>query len=137
MRAKRFHLYALTLGLCLASFVVLAGCGGGGTSATTASTGSTPGTSSGATGTSAPAAATIVMKNISFDPADLTIKVGQTVTWVNQDAPQHDVVANDGSFKSDLLDKGQTFSFTFTKAGTYPFYCSIHPQMKGTVTVQP
>jgi plastocyanin len=63
--------------------------------------------------------------------------VGETVAWVNEDAPQHDVVANDGSFKSDLLDKGQTFTFTFTKAGTFPFYCSIHPQMKGTVTVQP
>jgi plastocyanin len=133
-------LLAAMLLVALVSLPLLAGCGGTGTPATTLGSG-TPGTT-GATGNTTavgvPAGATkIVMQNIKFVPADVTIKVGQTVAWVNEDAPQHDVVANDGTFKSDLLSQGRVFTFTFSKAGTYPFYCSIHPQMKGTITVQP
>jgi plastocyanin len=74
------------------------------------------------------------MTNRSFVPATLTVQVGDTVTWVNQDAPQHDVVADNGEFTSQPFDKGR--SFTFTKAGTYPYHCSIHPGMTGTVIVQ-
>jgi amicyanin len=76
------------------------------------------------------------MTNRSYDPQEITVKVGDTVTWVNQDAPKHDVVADNGEFKSSLFDKGQSFSFTFTKAGTYPYHCSIHPGMTGTVIVR-
>ena len=114
--------------LILAVALFALACGGGAASSTSSPT----------TGQPAPGGATqITMKNIAFSPADVTIKVGQTVTWTNQDSAQHDVVANDGAFKSDLLDTGQTFSFTFPQAGTFSFYCSIHPQMKGSVTVQP
>jgi plastocyanin len=76
------------------------------------------------------------MTNRSYDPKSVTIKVGDTVTWVNEDAPQHDVVADGGEFKSDLFDKGQSFSHTFTTTGTYPYHCSIHPGMTGTVIVE-
>jgi plastocyanin len=114
----------LIVALVVTILVLVAGCGGGGTSSTSSQT-----TPSGA--------AQITMKNIAFSPTAVTVKVGQTVTWTNEDSAQHDVVANDGTFKSDLLSQGQTFSFTFTKAGSYAFYCSIHPQMKGTITVQP
>jgi plastocyanin len=133
-------LLILTLGL------FAAGCGGS-SSATTTTVG--PGTSSttigsGASTTTAGSATTagggstvqVIMNNRAFDPATVTVKVGDTVTWVNQDSPQHDVVADNGEFKSDLFDKGATFSFTFTAAGTYPYHCSIHPGMVGTVIVQ-
>ncbi len=115
--------------------VVVAACGGGGSSDTTAAPGSgattTAGSASGG-GTEVE----VIMTNRSYDPETVTIKAGDTVTWVNEDAPQHDVVADNGEFKSDLFDKGQTFSFTFTQAGTYPYHCSVHPGMTGTVTVQ-
>ena len=76
------------------------------------------------------------MTNRSYDPDTVTVKMGDTVTWVNRDSPQHDVVADNGEFKSELFDTGGTFSFTFTQPGTYPYHCSIHPGMVGTVTVQ-
>jgi plastocyanin len=134
-------LFVLTLGLLAVA------CGGrsGGTTATTAGTGTTVTTAgtgttatTAGTGTTAGGAATVqvTMNNRAYDPATVTIKVGGTVTWVNQDTPKHDVVADNGEFKSDLFDKGATFSFTFTKAGTYPYHCSIHPGMTGTVIVQ-
>ena len=120
--------------LVLALFV--AGCGG--QAGDTATTATNAGTGTAASASTIPAGAIpVVMKNTAFAPADVTIKAGQTVAWVNQDSMQHDVVANDGSFRSQLLDTGQVFTFTFSKAGSFPYYCAIHPQMKGTVTVQP
>ena len=115
------------LGALLLTLGLLAGCGGSAATVTTA----------GGTPTSAAGNATqVIMTNRSYQPQQITVKVGATVTWVNQDAPQHDVVADGGEFKSNLFDKGGTFSFTFTKAGTYPYHCSIHPGMVGTVVVQ-
>ncbi len=73
--------------------------------------------------------------NFAFAPATLTVPVGTTVTWTNHDEEPHTVVANDGSFRSPGLDGKTTFSFTFTKAGTYDYICSIHPFMHGTVVV--
>ncbi|SFW85516.1 cupredoxin domain-containing protein [Amycolatopsis australiensis] len=72
-----------------------------------------------------------------FTPASLTISVGDTVTWTNHDTAPHNIVVTDGpeKFTSPTLQTGQTFSHTFTKAGTYSYYCSIHPDMKATVTV--
>jgi plastocyanin len=78
----------------------------------------------------------VIMKNRTYEPKTVTIKVGDTVTWVNQDSPQHDAVADNGEFDSGLFDQGETFSFTFTAAGTYPYHCSIHPGMEGTVVVE-
>ncbi|MEU5263920.1 cupredoxin family copper-binding protein [Amycolatopsis sp. NPDC021455] len=72
-----------------------------------------------------------------FSPASLTISVGDTVTWTNHDTAPHNVVVTDGpeKFTSPTLQTGQTFSHTFTKAGTYSYYCAIHPDMKATITV--
>ena len=133
MIARRSHARGLATLVVLAVLALLAGCGGqaSGPGTTGAATGSTTGAGV------PPGATTVNMKNTAFVPADLTIKVGQTVAWVNQDSTQHDVVANDGSFKSPLLDTNQVFTFTFTKAGSFPYYCAVHPQMQGTVTVQP
>ena len=85
-----------------------------------------------------PSAATAEVKidNFSFTPQTLTIAVGTTVTWTNRDDIPHTVVSTDGVFKSKVRDTDETFSFTFTKAGTYPYFCSVHPKMTGQVVVQ-
>jgi plastocyanin len=74
--------------------------------------------------------------NFSFGPATLTVAVGTMVTWTNRDDIPHTVVSTDGVFKSKVLDTDEKFSYTFSKAGTYPYFCSIHPKMTGKVVIQ-
>jgi len=85
-----------------------------------------------------PAAANAEVKidNFSFGPQTVTVPVGATVTWINHDDIPHTVVSTDGVFKSKVRDTDEKFSYTFTKAGTYPYYCTIHPKMTGKVVVQ-
>jgi plastocyanin len=80
----------------------------------------------------------VKIDNFSFGPASLTVAVGTTVTWTNRDDIPHTVVSTDDpkAFKSKVLDTDEKFSFTFSKAGTYPYFCSIHPKMTGKVIVQ-
>jgi plastocyanin len=80
----------------------------------------------------------VKIDNFSFGPAALTVPVGTTVTWTNRDDIPHTVVSTDDpkAFKSKVLDTDEKFSFTFSKAGTYPYFCSIHPKMTGKVVVQ-
>ena len=88
--------------------------------------------------TKATATNSVTINNFSFSPNNITVKVGTTVTWTNQDSVEHDIVADDGISdgpKSELLAKGKSYSFTFSKAGTYTYHCSVHPDMTGTVTV--
>jgi plastocyanin len=87
--------------------------------------------------TDQPSAATAVtIDNFSFGPQTLTVPVGATVTWVNRDDIPHTSVSTDGLFKSKVMDTDEKFSYTFSKAGTYPYYCTIHPKMTGKVVVQ-
>ena len=74
--------------------------------------------------------------NFTFGPETLTVPVNSTVTWVNKDDIPHVIASNEGLFKSKALDTDQSFSYTFTKPGTYPYYCSIHPKMVGKIVVQ-
>lgn len=85
-----------------------------------------------------PSTEEVKIDNFSFGPTTLTIPVGTTVTWVNRDDIPHTVVSTDDPkiFKSKVLDTDEKFSFTFTKAGTYPYFCSVHPKMTGKVIVQ-
>jgi len=83
-----------------------------------------------------PTTAEVKVDNFSFGPATLAVAVGTTVTWTNRDDIPHTIVSNDKVFKSKVLDTDEKFSFTFTKAGTYPYFCSIHPKMTGSVVVQ-
>jgi len=85
-----------------------------------------------------PQTAEVRIDNFSFGPAALTVSVGSTVTWTNRDDIPHTVVSSDDpkAFKSKVLDTDEKFSFTFTKAGTYAYFCSIHPKMTGKVVVQ-
>jgi plastocyanin len=80
--------------------------------------------------------AEVKIDNFSFGPADLTVPVGTTVTWTNHDDIPHTVVSTDKVFKSKVLDTDEKFSFTFSKPGTYPYFCSIHPKMTGKIIVQ-
>ena len=81
--------------------------------------------------------ATVKIDNFTFAPAQLTVKAGTTVTWRNEDDIPHTVAASTRAFKSKALDTDDSFSFTFRDAGTYEYFCSLHPHMKGTITVEP
>jgi amicyanin len=83
-----------------------------------------------------PAPTEVKIDNFSFGPAELTVRVGTTVKWTNRDDIPHTVVSTEKVFKSKVLDTDETFSFTFNQAGTYPYFCSIHPKMTGKVVVQ-
>ena len=76
--------------------------------------------------------------NFSFTPPTLTVATGTMVTWTNRDDIPHTVVSTDDAktFKSKVLDTDEKFSFTFSKPGTFPYFCSIHPKMTGKVIVQ-
>jgi amicyanin len=79
----------------------------------------------------------VKIDNFSFSPSPLNVPVGSTVTWTNQDDVPHNVRSSEGNtLKSPVLDTDQKFSFTFNKAGTYQYFCAIHPKMTGKVVVQ-
>jgi plastocyanin len=123
----------IALLVCALVALGAAGCGGGGGG----------GSSSGGS-TSTPAASSsgggvaIKMQNIAFAPKDVTVKVGQKITWTNEDTVDHNVTADSGAdFKSKDFGKGATFEFTPDKAGKITYECTLHPNMKGaTITVQ-
>ena len=138
----------------LVAAALLAACGSSGTDVSSGS-GSTTGSSNrggiygnpsdtsapaaagGATTAAAPAAGAgaVTIKGFSFAPGDLSVKVGTKVTWTNEDSAKHKIKSDDGTFDSDALGQGDTFEHTFDTAGTFAYICSIHPSMKGTITV--
>jgi plastocyanin len=77
----------------------------------------------------------VTIDNFTFTPAELKLKVGDTVTWSNHDDIPHTVVSA-GKFRSKAMDTDGTFSFTFTAAGEYKYFCSLHPHMTGTIKVE-
>jgi len=77
----------------------------------------------------------VTIDNFTFSPAELKVKVGDTVTWSNHDDIPHTVVSA-GKFRSKAMDTDGTFSFTFTTAGEYKYFCSLHPHMTGTIKVE-
>ena len=78
----------------------------------------------------------VKIDNFSFSPATITVPVGTTVRWTNRDDIPHTVVSDKEVFKSKTLDTDDQFSYTFSKPGTYDYFCSIHPKMTGKVVVQ-
>jgi plastocyanin len=80
--------------------------------------------------------AEVKIDNFSFGPQTITVPVGTTVIWTNHDDIPHTVVSTDGVFKSKVRDTDEKFSYTFTKAGTYSYFCSVHPKMTGQIVVQ-
>ncbi|HVO64258.1 MAG TPA: cupredoxin family copper-binding protein [Terriglobales bacterium] len=81
-------------------------------------------------------AAEVRIDNFTFGPETLTVPVDSTVTWLNRDDVPHTVASTDGVFRSKALDTDDKYSYTFTKAGTYEYFCSIHPKMVGKIIVQ-
>ena len=84
----------------------------------------------------APKTHTVVMEDMEFSPAALTVKVGESIEWVNKDAMPHNVFSKDGGFESDDLPEGKSFKFTAEKKGAFPYLCTLHRSMKGTLTVE-
>ena len=78
----------------------------------------------------------VKIDNFSFSPATVTVPVGTTVRWTNHDDIPHTVVSDDKTFKSKVLDTDEQFTYTFTKPGTYSYFCSIHPKMTAKIVVQ-
>jgi plastocyanin len=80
----------------------------------------------------------VQISNYQFSPNSLTVPVGATVTWINKDLDVHTVTSDDTppAFKSAGLDTDDKFSFTFSKAGTYPYHCTLHPHMTGKIVVR-
>ena len=88
-------------------------------------------------GTAADAQSTVHIDNFTFNPPELTVSVGTTVTWQNADDIPHTVVATGKLFRSKPLDTEDHFSFTFTTVGSYDYFCSLHPHMTGKIVVTP
>jgi plastocyanin len=124
----------------------------GGLAGCSASAESAPMASSTTSAPSAPAGPVINLSSLMFNPSTTTVKVGETVTWRNDEPIGHTVTSGkymgidkttglrssqkaDGMFNAKLDGKGETFSFTFTKPGTYTYYCDIHQGMNATITV--
>ncbi|HTW97027.1 MAG TPA: cupredoxin family copper-binding protein [Candidatus Methylomirabilis sp.] len=84
--------------------------------------------------TTQPQISPVSIQNFSFNPSSLTVSVGTTVVWTNNDPVPHQIGSD--SFNSSPLSQGGTFSHKFTTAGTYDYHCTIHPSMTGTITVQ-
>lgn len=124
--------------LTLAMFAMLSGCtspdsDSDTTTETSTVTASTTATSDPGTG---PQTHHVAIEGFAFAPADLEIAVGDTVVWTNKDGATHTVDSTDGGpLDSGNLGRDQTFSFTFTEAGSFAYQCDIHPSMQGTVTV--
>ena len=78
----------------------------------------------------------ISVDNFTFGPQEITVPVNGTVTWVNHDDVPHVIASTDGLFRSKALDTDDKFSFTFSKPGTYSYFCAIHPKMVGKVVVK-
>jgi plastocyanin len=78
----------------------------------------------------------VTIQNFAYSPATITVKVGDKITWTNQDSIGHSATADNGSFDTGVLQQGQSGSITFSKAGTFTYHCSVHPNMKATVIVQ-
>ena len=125
------------------AFVVLsaAACGSNNSNSTGTPSSTTTGTTTTTTTTGATAAASIVsgasfLTTTAFSPNPITVKVGDSVTWTNNDSVAHTSTANNSAWNSGLINPGGSFKTTFSTAGSFVYHCSIHPGMVGTVTVQ-
>jgi plastocyanin len=120
----------LSVPAALALALAVSACGGGDSGGGSTATSSSSSSGGGGGGVQ------IKMQNIAFSPKSTTVKVGEKVTWTNDDTTDHNVTADSGAdFKSKDFGGGGTFSFTPDKAGTIQYECTLHPGMKATLTV--
>ena len=128
--ARKITLLGLVVLVVAMLAVAIASCGDSSTATTTPPSGETTAPTGGGAGDQ------VVIKGFAFDPATVTVAVGDTVTWTNEDSAGHTVVGDEGEFVSGNLGAGDKFSFTFDTAGTYAYHCGVHPSMKGVVVVE-
>lgn len=112
------------IALALVAAVALVACGGGESAAPPPDTG-------GATGDTV----AVTIKDFSFEPSTVKVKVGQEVVFTNEDGVVHTATADEGAFDSGDLEKGKSFTFTADKPGTFSYFCTPHQYMKGTIEV--
>jgi len=79
---------------------------------------------------------TVAIDGVTFDPATLAVKAGETVVWVNKDPFPHTVTSQTGGFESHAIAPGQSWSYTTTKAGVFPYLCTLHSTMHATLKVE-
>jgi plastocyanin len=131
--ATRIGLLSVVVG---AAFALAACSGAAATSAPSPVAGPSAQASAAAPAASATSGNAVTIVDFGFNPGSITVKAGTTVTWTNTGVT-HTVTSNTGLFDSGHLGSGGTFTFTFSKAGTYAYHCAIHSAMKGEVTVSP
>ncbi len=117
---------AVALGFLLVALVVVVGCSG-----SDADVGATT-----TSGSADEGSLVVRMVDSSYQPQTLTIKAGDTVTWVNQDSASHNAVADDDSWRTDVFGQDGSGSVTFDTPGAYPYICTLHVAMKGTIIVE-
>jgi plastocyanin len=120
--------------------LALAACGGGSSSAAPSTAGSAPAAASPSTAlacqeTTDPGDVTASIKDFAFDPTEIQAKVGQAIAFSNTGAAPHTVTLDDGSCTTPNIEAGKADGLVFNAAGSYPFHCAIHSQMKGTIVV--
>jgi plastocyanin len=127
----------ILLVLCAVVALAAAGCGGSDDNGGSDTSGGAGAGSTSTAPSSGGGDVAIKMQSIAFDPKSTTVKVGQKITWTNDDSTDHNVTADSGAdFKSKDFGKDGTFSFTPDKAGTIKYECTLHPGMTATITVQ-
>ena len=124
------------LGTLLAIGLAVAACSGSSASPSTAPS-VAPSVAPSASAGGGTGGTAVTIRGFAFAPAELSVPVGQTVTWTNEDDASHTVTLDTGGAASDTLGKGATYSQTFTTAGTFAYHCAIHPRMTATITVTP
>jgi plastocyanin len=117
----------LVLVVIAGAAVMIAGC--------TSSSNPSPGPVT-STVTSTSSQNSVSIQNYAFNPSTLTIQKAANVTWRNYDSVQHTVVSDSSAFSSPLLNTRATYTYQFNNSGSFPYYCSIHPYMKGTIIVK-
>ena len=137
MKRKNLLMYLLLVMALLIIALPLAGCAGSGSTASTTMAEMTTTAAAGDTTAAVTTSAKneISIKGNAFSPDNLSIKVGDTVTWINNDSYAHTVKAVTGEFDSGNMASGGNFSFTFDKEGTIDYICGIHTFMTGKIVV--
>ena len=135
MNRNKMIMYVLLVMALLIIALPLASCAGSGSTAGTTAKETTAATAAATTAGGAVAKNEISIKGNAFNPDNLSIKVGDTVTWINNDSYAHTVKAKTGEFDSGNIASGGKFSFTFSKEGTYDYICAIHTSMTGKIVV--
>ncbi|MCL5070163.1 MAG: cupredoxin family copper-binding protein [Actinobacteria bacterium] len=137
MKRNNLLMHILLVVALLITALSLAGCSGSGSTAGTSAVTTTATSTETTTASTANAGSQAVsIKSNAFDPASLTIKVGDTITWANNDSYAHTVTSDNGAFDSGSMAGGATFSFTFKTAGTFSYHCGIHTFMTAKIIVQ-